>query len=243
MNAVVLDNVTLGYDRHPAVHHVTARIAHGSLTALVGPNGGGKSTLLKGIVGELTPRTGVITAPPRAAVAYLPQLSQIDRSFPVSVFELVAMGLWGRIGAFGAVGRREHAEVTDALGRVGLEGFDRRPIEALSGGQVQRVLFARLLLQDARLILLDEPFAAVDRRTVEDLLSIIEAWHAQGRTVIAVLHDVDLVVRHFPDAMLLARELLAHGPSNASLSAEAMRRARTVSEAFDEGAPVCRRAA
>jgi zinc/manganese transport system ATP-binding protein len=240
---LVLDDVTLGYDRHPAVHHVSAVFGTGSLTALVGPNGAGKSTLLKGIVGELRPTTGRIDGPGRRAIAYLPQAAEIDRSFPISVGELVSLGLWGEVGAFRPVGRPGREAVAAAIATVGLAGFEARPIGALSGGQMQRVLFARVILQDASVILLDEPFAAVDRRTVDDLLAVVAGWHREGRTVIAVLHDLDEVRRRFPETMILAREVIAHGPTAAVLTDANLARARAVSEAVDETADVCRRAA
>lgn len=242
--ALALDAVTLGYGRHPAVHHLSATFAKGSLTAVIGPNGSGKSTLLKGIVGELRPMTGRITlGVPRARVAYLPQLAEIDRSFPVSVEDIVAMGLWRRVGAFGAIGPEERAAALDAIAAVGLNGFERRPIGTLSGGQMQRVLFARLALQDADLILLDEPFTSVDRRTTDDLIARIARWHGEGRTVLVVLHDLEEVRRHMPRTLLLAREAIAHGPTAEALTAENLFRARTVAEALDDHAPYCRRAA
>ena len=243
--AIMLDNVTLGYDRHPAVHHVTARIPVGSLTAIIGPNGAGKSALLKGIAGELRPSTGriEIAGRGRGAVAYLPQIAELDRSFPVTVAQVAAMGLWHRVGAFGAITASDRQRVADALEAVGLDGLQQRAIGALSGGQMQRVLFARLALQDAPILLLDEPFTAVDRRTVDDLLVIIEGWHQEGRTVLAVLHDHEEVRRNFPAALLLARELVAYGETRTVLSDENLTRARAVGEALNEAAPVCRRAA
>ncbi|WP_205647855.1 zinc ABC transporter ATP-binding protein AztA [Acuticoccus yangtzensis] len=242
--ALTLDDVTLGYGRHPAVHHVSATFAAGSLTAIVGPNGAGKSTLLKAVAGELAPMTGTIrTATGRGATAYMPQLAEIDRTFPVSVREVVAMGLWKRIGAFRRLGPSGARMVDEAIARVGLTGLEKRPIGTLSGGQMQRTLFARLALQDAALILLDEPFTGVDRRTVDDLLGVIAGWHREGRTILAVLHDFDEVRRHFPDAFLLARDLVAHGPTATVLTPANLERARAVGEAVDDGAPLCRRAA
>lgn len=244
LSAIVLDNVTLGYDRHPAVHHLTATLMRGSLTAVVGPNGAGKSTFLKGIAGELRPSTGRITvAGGRAAIAYLPQIAEIDRTFPISVGQVAAMGLWRRIGAFGAVGPGDRARVADALQAVGLTGFADRSIGALSGGQLQRVLFARLSLQDAPVLLLDEPFTAVDRRTVDDLLALIRQWHGEGRTILAALHDFEEVRRRFPRSLLLARELVAHGDTGSVLTDANLRRARAIGEALDDAAQPCRRAA
>jgi zinc/manganese transport system ATP-binding protein len=240
--ALTLRDLTLGYDRHPAVHHLDLDLAPGSLTAIVGPNGAGKSTLLKGLMGELPPLEGRIDRT-IARIAYLPQLSEVDRSFPLSVQAFVAMGLWHRTGAFGGLSRGDLVRVGEALAAVGLTGFERRPISALSGGQVQRVMFARLLLQDADLILLDEPFTALDAKTAADLLAVVQRWHGEGRTVLAVLHDIEAVRRHFPETLLLAREKVAHGPTDTVLTAENLFRARQMSEAFDDDANVCARPA
>jgi zinc/manganese transport system ATP-binding protein len=243
--AIRLHDLTLGYDRHPAVHHVDGEIGSGSLLAIVGPNGAGKSTLLKGIAGALAPLSGSVDRRGIGArdVAYLPQASEIDRTFPISVFDVVAMGLWRRSGLFGGIGRADRTRIADAIAAVGLTGFERRAIGTLSGGQAQRVLFARLLLQDAPVILLDEPFAAIDSRTVEDLVALVLRWHGEGRTVLAVLHDLDLVRRNFPETLLLAREKVAWGPTPEALGAENLLKARTMIEAFDGHAHACRREA
>ena len=226
-------DLTLGYDRHPAVHRLRGEIAEGSLTAIVGPNGAGKSTVLKGVIGTLRPLEGRVTfrGLTRSEIAYLPQHSDVDRSFPIAVADLVGMGLWREIGGFSGLRAVHRARVAEAIAAVGLEGFERRPIGSLSGGQVQRALFARLLLQDARLVLLDEPFTAVDARTMDDLIGLVQRWHGEGRTVLAVLHDFDTVQAHFPRALMLARELVAHGPTAQVLTAENQFRARQMCEA------------
>jgi zinc/manganese transport system ATP-binding protein len=243
--AIRFDEVTLGYGRHPAVHHLDGEIAAGSLTAVVGPNGAGKSTLLKGIVGTLRPLEGRIRlgGAANAAIAYLPQAAEIDRTFPLSVYDLVAMGLWSRSGLFGSVSRRDRARIEQALAAVGLVGFERRSISTLSGGQMQRALFARLLLQDAPVILLDEPFTAIDAKTTADLLDVVRRWHAEDRTVVAVLHDLDLVKRVFPQTLLIAREPVAWGETSSVLSAENLLRARRMVEAHDPHASACHRGA
>ncbi len=234
-------NLTLGYDRHPAVHHLDGTVETGALVAVVGPNGAGKTTLLKGIVGVIPPLAGAIerdrTLP--QDVAYLPQVLEIDRSFPITLYDFVAMGLWRSAGVLGGIGKQERARVETAIATVGLQGFENRTIGTLSGGQMQRALFARLLLQDAPLILLDEPFASVDSQTVRDLLAIVRRWHGEKRTVIAVLHDLEVVRTQFPEALLLAREPVAWGPTAEVLSAENLLRARRMSEAFDDSAEVC----
>jgi len=241
--ALLFNNLTLGYDQLPAVQNLETEIAEGSLTAIVGPNGAGKSTLLKGVIGTLAPLGGRVTfgAMSRNDIAYLPQQSDLDRSFPLSVVDLVAMGLWREIGPFGWFGRDRRARIDEAIAAVGLTGLESRAIGTLSGGQLQRALFARLLLQDAQLVLLDEPFTAIDARTMADLIGVIQRWHGEGRTVIAVLHDVDTVRAYFPDTLLLARELIGHGPTDQVLTAENQFRARQMCEACAGPPHVCGR--
>lgn len=237
------DNLTLGYERHPAVHHLSGEIPAGALVAVIGPNGAGKSTLLKGVAGELRPIGGRIerAALPRGGVAYMPQRSEIDPGFPVSVFDVVAMGLWRELGAFGGLDDGRRRRVREALAAVGMDGFESRPVGSLSGGQLQRARFARLILQDAPLILLDEPFAAIDSRTVDDLVRLMLGWHAEGRTILTVVHDFEQVRRHFPTCLLLAREPVAFGPTPQVLTDTLLARARRLSEAFDDDAPECHR--
>jgi zinc/manganese transport system ATP-binding protein len=223
-------NLTLGYDRHPAVHHLDGAIETGALVAIVGPNGAGKSTLFKGIVGAIKPFAGRIERGGLSPqdIAYLPQAAEIDRSFPVNVYDMVAMGLWRRTGLFGGVDRGARASIEQAIAAVGLTGFEDRAIATLSGGQMQRMLFARLLLQDARVIVLDEPFNAVDAKTSADLFDLVRRWH-----------DIDFVRTHFPETLLLAREPVAWGRTATVLTAENLLTARRMCEAFDEHAAEC----
>lgn len=239
--AIRLDNLTVCYDRHPAVHHLSGAFQSGSLTAIVGPNGAGKSTLLKAIMGLLPATTGRIehVALARSDIAYLPQQAQIDRQFPITVLDVVLLGHWQRIGVLGRVTAALRTQAVAALAAVGLAGFQGRPIRSLSAGQFQRVLFARMLLQDARLILLDEPFTAIDARTTADLLDVVRAWHAEQRTVIAVLHDLEQVHAHFPETLLLARSGIAWGQTEQVLTPDNLRCARRMAEAWDEGALPC----
>ena len=239
--ALAFSDLTLGYDRHPAVHHLRGEVKSGALMAVVGPNGAGKSTLFKGIVGVIKPLAGGIDLCGLQArdIAYLPQIADIDRTFPIGVYDMVAMGLWRQAGLFGGIGRREREKIRAALSAVGLSGFEERPIGTLSGGQMQRALFARLLLQDARLIVLDEPFNAIDTKTAADLCDLVMRWHAEKRTVIAALHDLDLVRSMFPEALLLAREPVAWGATRDVLTAENLLKARRMCEAFDEDAHEC----
>jgi zinc/manganese transport system ATP-binding protein len=239
--ALTFEDLTLGYERHPVVHHLAGEVAAGSLLAIIGPNGAGKSTLLRAIAGELRPLGGRIHlhGVSRQDIGYLPQRSAIDESFPITVFDLVSTGLWRRTGPFRGLGRSGRRQVVEALATVGLEEFAMRPIGTLSGGQLQRTRFARLLLQDARLILLDEPYAAVDLKTVTDLTNLVDRWHGEGRTVLVVLHDIEHVRTHYPETLILAREQIARGTTAEVLTAENLFKARQLAEAFDENAPVC----
>ena len=167
--------------------------------------------------------------------------------FPgLRVNELAAVELAGRtllLLGFGRIGRAERLRAQEALATVGLTGFENRSIRTLSGGQLQRLLFARLMLQNAELILLDEPFTAIDSRTIEDLLVIVHRWHREGRTVLAVLHDLELVRTHFPETLLLARDLLGWGKTEQVLTDANLVAARKMAEAFDRNAAECHRAA
>lgn len=232
-------DLTLGYDGHPAVHHLDGVVERGALTAVVGSNGSGKSTLMKAIVGMLRPLGGRIAIASGTRMAYLPQQSELDRSFPARVTDLVSLGLWPRRGLLRRHRAEDRERVAKALSAVGLEGFEKRGIDTLSGGQLQRALFARVLVQDADLILLDEPFNAVDAKTLVDLIALIKRWHGEGRTVLVVVHDLDLVREHFPNALLLARRPVAWGDARETLSAANLLRARQFHEAWDEHAAWC----
>jgi zinc/manganese transport system ATP-binding protein len=236
---VTFEDLTLGYNSHPAVHHLNGAVRRGSLTAVVGANGSGKSTLMKGVIGVLKPMAGACRTAPGVSLAYLPQQSELDRSFPARVVDLVSLGLWPRCGLLRRYRRADRQAVANALAAVGLEDFEKRPIDTLSGGQLQRALFARVLVQDADLILLDEPFNAIDAKTVADLIELILRWHGEERTVMVVVHDLNLVRQHFPEALLLARRPVAWGDARETLAPENLLRARQFHEAWNEDAPWC----
>ncbi|MES2887824.1 MAG: metal ABC transporter ATP-binding protein [Pseudomonadota bacterium] len=244
-SVLTLDNLTVTHQRHPVVHHLSGSVPRGSLTAIVGPNGAGKSSLLDALVGRLPATTGKITlaSDVRGHVGYLPQQSHVDRSFPIRVLDLVQLGAWRWLGAWRAATARTRTQALAALEAVGMAQFENRLMGELSVGQFQRVLFARLLMQDARLILLDEPFNAIDARTCDDLLAVVQRWHAEGRTVVAVLHDLAQVRRHFEHTLLLAREPVAWGPTAEVLTPENLNRALHMATHWDENAAHCHRPA
>ena len=233
-------DVTLGYDRHPAVHHLNGEVASGALLAIVGPNGAGKSTLFRGLVGILKPLAGSIG---RAISSPGHRLSAADRRHRPQLSDFGVRFRRHRAvaptGLFGGMGKAARDRIAQALAAVGLNGFENRAIGTLSGGQMQRMLFARVLLQDARLIVLDEPFNAIDTKTSADLLALVRRWHAEKRTVLAALHDMDLVRANFPETLLLARGPVAWGATAEVLTAENLHEARRMCEAFDDSAAAC----
>jgi zinc/manganese transport system ATP-binding protein len=217
--AVSVENLTVSYDRKPAVHHLNGAFEVGSLSAVTGPNGAGKSTLLKALAGLLPPDEGhICIADGSLPVSYLPQASEVQRDIPMTALELVSSGFWHDCGSFGGISAEMRSHALEALASVGLAGFETRDLLSLSVGQFQRLMFARLAVQNAPLILLDEPFAAVDAQTTERLLELLLAWHAEGRTIICVLHDLELIRKAFPQCLLMARECIAWGPSLEVLS-------------------------
>ena len=218
---VLLRDVTVRYGRRIALEAVSGEFVSGSLTAVVGANGAGKSTLLAAIAGVVRLAGGVVNRAELQRLAYLPQLAAIDRGYPLTVAELIALGGWREFGAFRSPGAALRARAAAAAETVGLAGQLGRPTGEISVGELQRALFARLILQDAAVILLDEPFAAVDAQTMSVLLDQVTRWHQEGRTVIAVLHDLDLVQTRFPSTLVLARRCIAWGATEVALAAMA----------------------
>ncbi|MBI3418636.1 MAG: ABC transporter ATP-binding protein [Proteobacteria bacterium] len=209
---ITLENLTVKYGKTLALHDVSGALATGSLTAIAGPNGSGKSTMLKAIAGIVKPAGGrVRIAEQTGPIAYLPQTTSIRRDFPITVFQAVATGLYPSLGDFGAITAAHRQKISAALNEVGLDGFEKRQINHLSGGQFQRLLFARIIVQEARVILLDEPFTAVDAETTAKLIQILLQWHKEGRTIVCALHDLLLIKKYFPDSFVLAGKCLGRG--------------------------------
>jgi ABC-type Mn2+/Zn2+ transport system ATPase subunit len=227
---VWLSDVTAAYGDHVALEHVDLAVEAGSLLAVVGPNGAGKSTLLKVMAGLLEPMSGrveVLGAPPgREAhrIAYVPQAETVDWSFPITVREVVLMGRYPALGPLRRPGPRDGSAVDDVLARVGMADHRERQIGALSGGQRRRVFLARALAAEPDLFLLDEPVTGIDATTQEELMDILEAQAARGKTVIATTHDLACAAQRFHRVAAINRRLIAHGPSSLVLDPEILAR-------------------
>jgi ABC-type Mn2+/Zn2+ transport system ATPase subunit len=219
-----LQDVTVHYGQRTALDGITAHIPCGALVALVGPNGAGKSTLIRALLGWLPLTRGEIRLGdkhPRhlhPRLAYLPQRPEVDWDFPISVREVVAQGRWPSLGLFGRFTAAERERVDRALEELDLTGLAGEQIRRLSGGQQQRMFLARAVAQGADIFLLDEPFAGLDLAASAELVHLLQRWLAQGRTVIAAVHDLALARAHFSHALLLDTRLGAAGPAAETLS-------------------------
>ncbi len=236
---ITVKNITLSYQRHPVVHHISVDFPCGHTNAIIGPNGAGKSTLLKIIMGMLTPDEGSVIFHHKETVSYLPQQSDIDRSLPITVEDLVATGFLTSGSLFGKVSSDVMLKVKDALRTVGLNGFENRTIDNLSNGQFQRALFARIIVQDTDVILLDEPFNAVDAKTNLDLCRVITNWRKQGKTIIAVIHDFHVAKEHFDYTLMMACERVAFGHTKDVLVESNFEKAYSASLHWDDSAEIC----
>ena len=228
--AVEVHDLTVAYASHPVLWDVDLELPEGRLVAIVGPNGAGKSTLLKAVLGLVRPTTGWVTvfgAPyeqRRSWVGYVPQRESVDWDFPTSALDVVTMGLYGQIGWLRRPSRHHRATALACLEKVGIRELAHRQISQLSGGQQQRVFLARALAQDARLYLMDEPFAGVDATTERAILGLLQELRASGRTVVAVHHDLQTVAEYFDHVVLLNMRLVAAGPVAETFTSENLQR-------------------
>lgn len=201
---IELDHLVAGYGGHAVTPALSGVIYAGSMTAIVGANGCGKSTLLKTLTGFQPVVSGTLRwRTTRPTIGWLAQRHALQSDFPVTVQDVVSMGCWPRTGLFSGLGRRERQRVAVALERVGLLALAGATIDRLSGGQFQRMLFARVLVQEAPLVMLDEPFTGIDENTSQLLMEVMVEMHQQGQTVLAVLHDSERVTRYFPQILRL----------------------------------------
>jgi manganese/zinc/iron transport system ATP- binding protein len=224
--AIEVHDLTVAYRTQPVLWDVDLALPEGQLIAIVGPNGAGKSTLLKAMLGLVPAVTGWVQifgesyARRRSWVGYVPQRESVDWDFPTSALDVVMMGLYGQIGWFRRPGRHHREQALACLDKVGMRDFAHRQISQLSGGQQQRVFLARALAQDARLYLMDEPFAGVDATTERAILSLLKELRSTGRTVIAVHHDLQTVAEYFDHVVLLNMRLVAAGPVATTFTTE-----------------------
>ncbi|MCH9675812.1 MAG: metal ABC transporter ATP-binding protein [Gammaproteobacteria bacterium] len=204
-------NLSIGYAGASLVDGVDFALGAGDVLAVVGHNGSGKTTFIKTLLGLIPPIQGVVDGADAGNIAYLGQLTDFDRRFPVRVRDLAAMGAWQGFGWRGAFNKARQRTVDGALERAGIADIAFAPLHELSSGQLQRALFARTIVQDAPIILLDEPFAAVDQKTEAALLALIDEWAASGRAIVLVLHDLSAVLQHCTKALLLGQSIARFG--------------------------------
>lgn len=223
--------MTVSYGEKPAIFSVDMTLQSGRMTAIVGPNGAGKSTLLKAALGIISPLAGRARffGKPldavRNRIAYVPQRASVDWDFPTRVIDVVMMGMYPRLGLLGRI-RGDHVnEAKASLARVGMEDFANRQIGQLSGGQQQRVFLARALAQRAELYLLDEPFAGVDVATERAIIAVLKELVAEGKTVVAVHHDLSTVPDYFDDVLLLATQVVGEGAVSEVFTSDLLQKA------------------
>ena len=228
--AFKITNLTVAYERNVVVENVTVEFQEGKLTAIVGPNGAGKSTLIKAGL-HLIPRvTGSMSAFGKEykgasqRVGYVPQRESVDWDFPVSVMDVTLMGTYGRLGWFQRPGKNQISEAESALEKVGMADYRDRQISQLSGGQQQRVFLARALAQHADLYFMDEPFAGVDAATEKAIIEVLHTLRSDGKTVVAVHHELDTVKEYFDEVLLLNRSLIACGPCDSIFTIDNLRK-------------------
>ncbi|MEM7128201.1 MAG: metal ABC transporter ATP-binding protein [Chloroflexota bacterium] len=221
MNPKALEvmDLTVAYQETPVLWDVDLHVPQGILMAIVGPNGAGKTTLLKTILGMMKPAAGHIRIfgksyeEQRQLIGYVPQRGSVDWDFPTNVLDVVMMGRYGDLGWFRRPGRTERELANQALEKVGMIDFAERQISQLSGGQQQRVFLARALVQDANVYFMDEPFQGVDATTERAIIRLLQELRSQGKTVIAVHHDLQTVTEYFDWITLLNVRCIACGPA------------------------------
>ena len=210
MNAIEIRNLTVAYGENIALENLNLDVEVGSLVALVGPNGAGKSTLIKTILKFLKQITGEIKINGKT-LAYVPQRNSVDWDFPTTLFDVVEMGCYGRVGLFKRVNKKEKQKVFKAIEQVGMLDFKDRQISELSGGQQQRAFIARALVQEADIYLMDEPFQGVDSTTEKSIVDILKKLKSEGKTLLVVHHDLQTVPTYFESVTFINKTVIASG--------------------------------
>ena len=221
MKVIEIEKLVVAYDEDkPVLDDFNLGIEKGKMTAFVGPNGAGKSTLIKAILEFVKPITGSITingkkyAQEKKKIAYVPQRGSVDWDFPTTLYDVVEMGSYGRVGFLKRVPKSEKNRVMEAIEKVDMLEYVDRQISQLSGGQQQRVFIARALVQDAEIYLLDEPFQGIDKKTEGSIVKILKGLKEEGKTVIVVHHDLQTVPEYFDEVVLINRKVIASGKVN-----------------------------
>ena len=221
MKVIEIEKLVVAYDEDkPVLDNFNLDIEKGKMTAFVGPNGAGKSTLIKAILEFVKPITGSITingkkyAQEKKKIAYVPQRGSVDWDFPTTLYDVVEMGSYGRVGFLKRVPKSEKNRVMEAIEKVDMLEYVDRQISQLSGGQQQRVFIARALVQDAEIYLLDEPFQGIDKKTEGSIVKILKGLKEEGKTVIVVHHDLQTVPEYFDEVVLINRKVIASGKVN-----------------------------
>lgn len=231
MQALEVTDLTVAYQEKPVLWDIDLDVPEGILMAIVGPNGAGKTTLIKAILGLIKPAAGNVIIygksydAQRDLVGYVPQRGSVDWDFPTSVLDVVMMGRYGALGWFKRPSAEDRRLSLEALEKVGMAAYADRQINQLSGGQQQRTFLARALVQDAKLYFMDEPFQGVDATTERAIIRILQDLRAQGKTVIAVHHDLQTVQEYFDWVTLLNVRRIASGPVKEAFSSENLRKA------------------
>jgi ABC-type Mn2+/Zn2+ transport system ATPase subunit len=216
---IEVDDLAAGYNGRPVLEQVCFTVEPGTRIGVLGPNGGGKTTLFKVLLGELRPLRGSLEV--RATCGYVPQTERSRLDYPVSALDVALMGTLTRIPWWRRTGRSERQRALEALAAVGLGAVAEEQFGRLSGGQRQRVLVARALVQDAQVLLLDEPFAGVDERSVEGLMDLVDTLAAEGRSILIATHDVEQTER-WDQVLCINRRQIAFGPPDQALSLEVL---------------------
>lgn len=208
--SIACNNLTISFNRHPVIHHLNCELKMDASTAIIGANGAGKSTFLKTIIGLIKPESGFIKLSniTHKDISYLPQINDLDLSIPLTVEDLVLLGSWSTMGLFSRPNKDQLLQINYALQEVGLYNFNKKYISELSSGQLQRVLFAKIILQNSKIVILDEPFNSIDHETTVDLLNLLKQWQInKQKTIIVVLHDLKQVSKYFDYTLFLSKEL------------------------------------
>lgn len=217
MNEIVVADLTCIYDRKPVVWDLHFSVPKGAMVAVIGPNGAGKSTLIKAMIGLVPAISGKVRFFGKKLdqmalkIAYVGQRANIDWDFPITAFEVVLMGLYGKLGPFRRPSKKDHSEVYKILEKIGMTALADRQISELSGGQQQRLFVGRALLQDAEVYFLDEPFSGIDMTTEKLIVDILKELTAKGKTIFVVHHDLNTVESYFDYAILLNMRLVSAG--------------------------------